>query len=277
MSPVDAGSGIASVPTNDPRMYIETTGNGPDLVLLHGWGMHGGIFGPLRDELAARWTLHAVDLPGHGRSRELDLPETPAELARQLLARLPRALWLGWSLGGLVAQEAALARPDRVDGLAVLAGSPRFVTGSDWPHAVEPSVFAQFADDLAQDWRGTVERFLALEVLGSVHAQEELRGLRAHLFDHGEPSPQVLARGLEWLAGSDLRAALPRLRVPSLWIGGRRDRLVTASAIRAAAALAAGGRELVIAGAGHAPFLHHAPQIAQALAELARNADEDAA
>lgn len=249
-------------------MFIETTGTGPDLVLLHGWGMHGGVFRPLIEQLAVRWTVHAVDLPGHGRSRELILPPEPAGLADDLLARLPVATWLGWSLGGLVAAQAALARPDRVTALAVLAGSPRFVVGPDWPHGVEPAVFAQFGADLARDWRGTVERFLALEVLGSSHAQDELRSLRAHLFDHGEPAPQVLARGLDWLETTDLRADLSLLRVPNLWIGGRRDRLVPAGAVRAAAALAPAGRELVIAGAGHAPFLHHAGAITRALTDL---------
>lgn len=249
-------------------MFIETTGTGPDLVLLHGWGMHGGIFQPLTERLSSRWTVHAVDLPGHGRSRASTLPATPADLADTLLARLPMATWLGWSLGGLVAQQAALRRPERVCVLAVLAGSPRFVVGPDWPHGVESSVFAQFGDDLARDWRGTVERFLALEVLGSSHAQDELRSLRTQVFDHGEPASQALAQGLQWLETTDLRADLPRLRVPNLWIGGRRDRLVPAAALHAAAALAPVSRAQVIAGAGHAPFLHHAATIEQALVDL---------
>lgn len=254
-------------------LHIETTGTGPHLVLLHGWGMHAGIFEPLRRVLAPHWTVHAVDLPGHGRSRAVDLPETPAELAQALRQRLPPALWLGWSLGALVAQAAALQAPARVRGLAVVAGTPRFVAGPDWPHGVPVEVFRQFATDLAGDWRGTVERFLALEVVGSTHAQEELRGLRAHVFDHGEPAPGALAGGLDWLQHSDLRRHLPGLRVPSLWIGGRRDRLVPAAALRAAAELAPAGRDLVIAGAGHAPFLHHAGTIAQSLAGLRADAD----
>lgn len=275
MAVPDAASGVACIPQLlDSDVFIETTGTGPDLVLLHGWGMHGGIFRPLREQLESRWTVHVVDLPGHGRSRQIAMPETPADLAAGLLARLPRAVWLGWSLGALVAQQAAISAPDRVPALAVLAGSPRFVVADDWPHAVDAAVFKLFAQDLAQDWRGTVERFLALEVVGSAHAQDELRDLRAQVFDHGEPSSQVLARGLEWLEQTDLRAALPMLRMPSLWIGGRRDRLVPAAALRAAAALAPRARERVIAGAGHAPFLHHSALIAQALDELA-GADAD--
>ena len=53
----------------------------------------------------------------------------------------------------------------------------------------------------------------------------------------------------------DLRDELPRLQVPSLWLSGRRDRLVPAGAMAASAALAPGARSVVIDDAGHAPFL----------------------
>ena len=51
-------------------MHIETLGHGPDLVLIHGWALHGGVFAPLAERLASRFRLHLVDLPGHGYSRD---------------------------------------------------------------------------------------------------------------------------------------------------------------------------------------------------------------
>ena len=48
--------------------YVDIRGDGPDLVLLHGWALHGGMWGPWIDELARHARLHLVDLPGHGRS-----------------------------------------------------------------------------------------------------------------------------------------------------------------------------------------------------------------
>ena len=50
------------------RLHVETRGEGPDLVLLHGWALHGGIWGPWLDELAMQARLHVIDLPGHGRT-----------------------------------------------------------------------------------------------------------------------------------------------------------------------------------------------------------------
>jgi len=118
-------------------------------------------------------------------------------------------------------------------------------------------------DALAKDFRGTLDGFLALEALGSAHAQEELRSLRAQAFERGEPAARTLLEGLQLLDGLDLRDELPMLRVPSLWLSGRRDRLVPAGAMPAAAALAPGARSVVIANAGHAPFLGAADEVAR--------------
>jgi pimeloyl-[acyl-carrier protein] methyl ester esterase len=253
-------------------MHIERTGHGPDLVLLHGWAMHGGIFAPLVEALRRDWTVHVVDLPGHGASREDATPLRLPELGAALVEALPPAVWLGWSLGGLVAQHVAIRHPDRVHGLATIASAPCFVAGEDWPYGVAPAVLAQFGANLGNDWRGTVDGFLALEVIGSRHAQEELRTLRASVFERGEPAPRVLAEGLDLLRTADVRAGIAGLAVPSLWIAGRRDRLVPAGAIARAAALAPGGRHLEIPDAGHAPFLHNAGAIATAIGRLAGDA-----
>lgn len=246
-------------------MHIETRGHGPALGLIHGWAMHSGLFGPLVDRLVDRYTLHLVDLPGHGRSRGCETPLEPAALAAELVERVPDAAWLGWSLGGLVALRAGLDHPDRVRALVLIAASPRFVQGDGWAYGVGPELFGDFGRALERDFRGTLDGFLALEALGSSSAQDELRKLRAEAFERGEPAPAALHQGLRLLDTQDLRAGLPTLRVPSLWVAGRRDRLVPPAAMAAAAASAPGGRSIEIASAGHAPFLGAADEVATAI------------
>ncbi|MEK0267615.1 pimeloyl-ACP methyl ester esterase BioH [Stenotrophomonas rhizophila] len=168
-------------------MHIEVIGQGPALVLIHGWALHGGVFAPLVDRLSAHLQLHLVDLPGHGASRDDTTPLRLPYVVNAIAAATPPAVWCGWSLGGLFALHAAATLP-QVRALAMIAATPRFVRGEDWPHAVEPAVFEQFGHDLAQDYRGTLERFLALDAMGSEHARQELRTLREMLVARGEPA-----------------------------------------------------------------------------------------
>lgn len=251
-------------------MFIETIGRGPPLILIHGWAMHAGIFAPLTERLAARHEVFLVDLPGHGRSPERDSAFDPADAARRIAAATPRACWVGWSLGGLVALHAATAHSGNVSALVEIAANPRFVVGDDWPHGVDASVFRQFAEGLRGDWRRTIERFLALEAHGSERAQAELRELKAQVFERGEPALSVLLDGLRVLDRTDLRAVLPALTMPSLWIAGRRDRLVPPAAMRWAAEHAPGGRFLELP-TGHVPFLAQADSVATAITSLAND------
>ena len=177
-------------------MHIETVGAGADLVLIHGWAMHAGIFAPLTQRLARQFRVHLVDLPGHGYSRDDLADPAPEHLAATLASQLPRAIWVGWSLGGLVALRAALLPQSPLRGLVMIAASPRFVAGADWSLGVQPKVFEQFDAGLRNDYRATIERVLALEALGSEHTQACLHELRAHVFERGEPALTALVQGL---------------------------------------------------------------------------------
>src|SRR3546814_12246461 len=101
-------------------------------------------------------------------------------------------------------------------------------------------IFRDFASGLRDDYRGTLDRFIALEAFGSDDARGELRTLRTEVFSRGDPAAHVLADGLELLETADLRDVLPRPAVPSLWIAGRRARLVGPRAMRPAAYPASG-------------------------------------
>ena len=249
-------------------LHVERSGHGPDVVLLHGWAMHGGVFAPLVERLRDRCTLHVVDLPGHGLSRDADVALTLDASVAAVADVVPAdALWCGWSLGGLVALHAA-QRGVPMRALAMLCASPCFVRRDDWRWGMSPEIFRDFAQGLRDDWRGTLDRFLALEAFGSDHAKEELRSLRNAVLSRGEPAASVLADGLELLETSDLRDVLPKLAVPSAWIAGRRDRLVDPRAMEEAASLTSEASFSIIDHAGHAPFLTHADAVIDALQAL---------
>ncbi|RAP56209.1 pimeloyl-ACP methyl ester esterase BioH [Oleiagrimonas sp. MCCC 1A03011] len=253
-------------------LFIQTRGRGDtQLVLLHGWAMHGDVFEPLIEALDDRCTMHVVDLPGHGRSRDSELLLEPEACARAIAEATPPAVWLGWSMGGLIALTGALRHPDHVRGLAMLSSTPCFVRKDGWPYGMEPDVFEQFSDDLDQDYKATLDRFLALEAMGSEHAREEIRNLRALVFAHGAPDKRVLKQGLALLDHSDLRAELASVEQDSVWISGHRDRLVPGAAM-AWAAEQCEGRYIDIPRAGHAAFIGFADQVVEALAPLLEGA-----
>jgi pimeloyl-[acyl-carrier protein] methyl ester esterase len=249
-------------------LHVEVRGTGPvPVVMLHGWAMHGGIMAPLAEALEARCTVHVVDLPGHGYSRDCGIPLAPSACAAAIAAVTPPAMWLGWSLGGLIALTAALERPRQVRGLAMVCATPKFVRDDSWPHGSDPTLVRQLATDLETDYHATLERFLALEAMGSADPRAELRHLRALAFERGEPDLRVLQEGIRILEDSDRRAALPDLAVPSTWISGRRDRLVHPQTMQWSSTQC-GGRYDEIDRAGHAPFFGHADAVAQALNPL---------
>lgn len=251
------------------RLFTETAGQGPDLFMVHGWALHAGIFDGLVGELARGWRVTRVDMPGHGRSRELPMPATLRELAASVMSAAPeQAVWLGWSLGGMAALRAALDYPARVRALALVSASPRFVTAEDWPQAVAPEKLAEFTRDLERDYHGTVQRFLALQVRGDLHAGDTLRQMRATLFDRGEPRARDLAAGLQVLRSADLRADIPRIAAPALVMAGGYDRLTPPQAGAWLAGRIRGAGFKLFAKAAHAPFLSHREEFMGALREF---------
>lgn len=236
----------------------EVRGSGPDLAMVHGWGMHPGIWSDWADSLAEDFRVHLVALPGHGgygHTVGARLDDWSADVAGQVP---DGAWWLGWSLGALVALNVACRFPDRVRGLVLVAGTPRFVTAPDWSCAVDAAVFDQFACQLQQDVDRALTRFLSLQVRGSEGGGDGLRRLRGLLAQWPYPREQVLSDGLQLLQQSDLREALSALEIPAHWLFGERDTLVPASV----SGRVPGSCEIV-AGAGHAPFLSH-PQVCAA-------------
>lgn len=238
-------------------LHVEVTGKGPDLALIHGWGMHGGIWDSVRADLANDFRVHALDLPGYGTSAACQ-PYNLDTLARAVAEILPPEVnVIGWSLGGLVAQRWALDRPQQVRRMMLVGTSPCFVQRSDWPNGIDPQVLQTFSSDLDKDYAGTLLRFLSLQARNGEGLRTVMKYLRVGLFAKGRPSTEVLKAGLNVLLDTDLRGVAGDYKMPLTILHGERDMLVPVVAARWMGARVAGSRLELIPGCAHAPFLSH--------------------
>lgn len=241
------------------KLWHDSAGVGPDLVLLHGWGMNAAVWEPLLPGLCERYRVTRLELPGHGASEPLGTGLD--DWANACLAVAPpQAAWVGWSLGGLLAQRAALLAPQRVTRLCLVTATPSFVRRPGWPAAMDGRVFEQFAGALLKDPAATLKRFLSLQVKGADEVRTVLRTLNAALGQRPAASAQGLETGLRLLREGDLRESLCGLAMPSHWLFGERDTLVPAEAAAAVGILQPAAEFETVERAGHAPWLSHPQQ-----------------
>ncbi len=251
------------------KLLFETHGQGPDLVLLHGWGMNNAVWSTIINQLVQKHKVTAIELPGHGGSEYNPEKSSLQDWAEAVLAVAPEnATWLGWSLGGLIAQYVAINQPHRITKLLLVTSSPRFVTGEEWPHAMLFNTLKQFARALTSNHQKTLERFLSLQVQGDEAARETLRLLREDLALRPSPNNQALEDGLDLLLTVDLRDELNKIECPTFWLLGDRDTLVPADVGEALEELMPRAEVLIMLRSAHAPFLSHTEQCVEALTQF---------
>jgi pimeloyl-[acyl-carrier protein] methyl ester esterase len=240
---------------------VSSKGDGPILNVVHGWGMNAHLFDDWSEDLSQYFCVNLIDLPGHGLNHKELLSVDLNELADEARS-IPTGHWLGWSMGGMLALNLALKKPAQVDSLIMLCATPCFIQREHWPHGTDSHVLEQFAANLKQNIKQTIQTFLALEVMGVDDERSQLRILKEKVFERPLPNEQALTAGLALLQDVDLSAQLKNLAVPSLWISGRRDRLVLPQAMQQAAALCGGDYQL-LRGSGHAPFIRQANELTE--------------
>ncbi len=249
-------------------LHVDRLGAGPDLVLLHGWGLHGGVWRSLAARLSGKLRLHLVDLPGHGFSRDIAFGNLDAVVDAVADCTPEGAGVCGWSLGGLVALRLATRHPTRAGALALVSATPCFVQRDGWPHAMARRTLEDFALGLRDEPARTIRAFLNLNALGGPQARERIRELAALLVERGTPSAETLAAGLALLHDADLRDEVATIDRPAVVIHGGRDALAPVGAGRWLAGTLPFARFVEIADGAHLPFVSHPETVAQGLESL---------
>ncbi len=247
------------VEAGDTRLNVEVRGDGPLLLLLHGFT--GGIesWTPFVDAWRG-FTTVAVDLPGHGGSD----PPPPGYSMRRCASDLLSVLGslgirsfaaLGYSMGGRLAAHLAAAAPERLWGLVLESASPGIEDETD--RAARRKSDAALADEIERAGvEAFVRRWESLPLFASQsRLPEEVRGRQRR--QRMGNSPAGLAAALRTMgAGSQdwLLPALGSLDVPALLVSGALDARYTENARRTAAEMPR-ARCTIVDDAGHAVHL----------------------
>ncbi|HEY9134768.1 MAG TPA: pimeloyl-ACP methyl ester esterase BioH [Pseudomonadales bacterium] len=244
-----------------------------DIVLLHGWGMNSLVWDEVIPELLKQHRVTVIDLPGLGRSPVPGGDYNLDYLSRHVAEVAPeKAIWMGWSLGGLVAMNIAIQHPEKVSALVSVAGTPSFVVRNDqageWHCAMSEKIIDGFIDIFAEDAQGTLIRFLALQCKGSPTIRQDIKKLKDMVYFYGLPAPQALRGGLKILREEDLRASIGKINCPTLFVLGRHDNLVPPGVSQAIHRYLPSAEVAIIEAAAHAPMISNPEPFLNAVNEF---------
>lgn len=223
------------------RLYYEVHGEGPALILTHGFSATSQMWKGQIDTLAPHFTVITWDMRGHGQS---DYPSDPSEYTEEATvadiaalldqAGADTAVVGGLSLGGYMSLAFQRAHPDRTRALLIIDTGPGYKN-----------------DEARNGWNANAvqraERYEA-EGLGDLsRASAEVRAA-----SHRDASGLArAARGMLTQRDARVIESLPEIRVPSIVIVGERDQPFLAASDYMAAKIP-GAKKAVIPNAGHA-------------------------
>jgi len=241
-------------------MHIKKIGQGKDLVLIHGWGMHSGIWEPIIDRFSNQYTLHLVDIPGMGKSDVInpyDLDHVTEEISKALP---PSFDILGWSLGSLIAIKMSLMYPKKIHRMVLVGGTPCFINQTDWSYGVDVRDFNNFANKLFKNYKSTMINFYILQLMHSKNSKLIIKKLKEMEAVENPPEIKSLQLGLDILLNNDLRNDINKIKHQTLLITGDMDRLTPKSASMWLEGHLKESQLKLIKGASHIPFLSHSDE-----------------
>jgi len=267
---------VPKLPVAGTELYFERRGSGEPLLLIQGLGGHSGHWGErFLADLERDFELIVLDNRGIGRSAALDGVEfTTAELAADALGlldalELARAHVLGFSMGGMVAQELALSAPERVRTLTLGATS----AGGTQSRPTSPQVVQELTAAVLSGDRDRMLRTGFAVVVSEPFASEP-----GNFAEFGEAA-RLLPADINLLMsqqaavhGHDTYGRLRGLQVPTLVIHGSADRVLDAINGDLIASLVPGARLELLDGVGHLFFWERPERSAQLVREHAGGA-----
>ncbi len=227
-------------------------------VFISGWA-HGrspmtALAAALGHPEAPVWSLADLDC-GKG-----NCPDYASEASSRLDAVTGHSVLVGWSTGAIVALETTIRWPEKIAGLVLISGTPRFCPGPDFPWTGAEAELRAMILMIHRRFEETVADFMQRAAWPQHLNSKSLQPL---LTEATEQGVSTLQRGLTYLRQVDCRAELAKLSCPCLIMHGGKDRIVPCPAAAWMSSQINNARLQTWPESGHNLIQQHALELAE--------------
>ncbi len=273
---IQTAAGLSARTTSDGGVaYYVRAGKRLPIVAIHGFGGDKETWLMMAALVSRARGLALVDLPGHGRSRDVDEVQASTRGHAEAVLRvmdesgIERAILCGNSMGGGVALRIAATWPDRVAGLVLVASVGREI------HEGGARAWAEQGDNPLIPREEDIDKFMALAL---ERPPPVSKAVIRHVITQRARRADVLAklfRGFILASGEEgVPRALEGIAVPALVIHGEQDRIIDRRVAEDLVQALPRAELVVMRGVGHAPQLEAPRHTARLLEAFARRVEQ---
>jgi pimeloyl-[acyl-carrier protein] methyl ester esterase len=227
-----------------------------------------------QEGLSDSFRVITIDLQGHGKSPQhgggFHINRCAADIAGLFeFLRLHQALLAGWSLGSLIALESCVHLKEKLSGLVLIAGTPRFTQGDGFPFGLPRIEVDGMIRKVHRSLRRALDGFTARMFASGELDDPRLAAMVYEILSTVPlPTAEAAIQALDALAESDLCDRLAVVDLPTLIMSGDCDVICLPQASAFLEQRISSARRIVFAGCGHAPFLSQSSRFNTCLEEF---------
>jgi pimeloyl-ACP methyl ester carboxylesterase len=236
--------------------------NAPAVIFIHGWTANHQRWRLVKQSLEPDYRVVDYDLRGHGHSEKQPGLEYSFSMHVEDLAGLmdalgiERATLIGHSMGGMIAQQFALAYPKRVERLVLAATSPRTVTGTKSRIGIAVAAFL-------------FRRCFNLMIYVKDNGKKKSPDMFPDVFDpEMRASAESASASLHMIAAMDIRSRLAEIKIPTLVLSAENDETISPELTRELAELIPNAQLRTFSDCGHHLILEQHEKVSAAIREF---------